>query len=133
MSTEISSYEQQAIDFLNSTSTGFTSTYKTHDFYFYGDKETRDIYTIVLKNKLHRYRFNFGQSIANAGEHPTPYSVLACLQKSDVGTFNNFCDEFGYNSDSRKAFKTYKAVKREWENVKKLFSPEQIEMLQEIN
>ncbi len=58
MTTE-ANYQQQAIDFLNATSTAFTATYKAHDFYFADDKDTRDIYTIVLKNKLHRYRFNF--------------------------------------------------------------------------
>ena len=42
-------------------------------------------------------------------------------------------NEYGYNTDSRQAFKTYKAVVREWKNIKKLFTPEQIEVLQEIN
>lgn len=63
---------------------------------------------------------------------PTAYSVLACLQKYEVGTFENFCSEFGYDTDSRKAHKTYKAVVKEWENVQKLFSGTQLEQLQEI-
>ncbi len=128
-------YDQQAMDFLSATSTAFTATFKTHDFYFQEDKETRDIYTIVLKNKLHRYRFNFGQSIAASekGEQPTAYGVLACLTKYEVSTFDDFCSDYGYDNDSRSAYKTYKAVKKEWENVKRLFTPEQIELLQEIN
>lgn len=126
-------YQQQAIDFLKATETTFTSTYKDHDFYFPGDEYTRDIYNIVLKNKAHRYRFTFGQSIANAGKHPTAYEVLSCLQKYDVGTFDDFCSDFGYDTDSRKAYKAYKAVLREWKNVGLLFTTEQLEMLQAID
>lgn len=43
-------------------------------------------------------------------EPPTEYDVLACLTKNEVGTFENFCSEFGYDTDSRTAKKTYKAV-----------------------
>ena len=72
-------------------------------------------------------------STGNGDNLPTAYDVLACLTKYDPGTFDEFCSEYGYNTDSRQAFKTYKAVVREWKNIEKLFSPEQIEALQEIN
>lgn len=64
---------------------------------------------------------------------PDAYSVLACLTKYDVGTFEDFCGEFGYDTDSRKAKKTYKAVREEYLNVCALFSHDEIELLQEIN
>lgn len=63
---------------------------------------------------------------------PTPYDVLACLTKYDCGTFENFCSEFGYDTDSRKAEKTYKAVCDEWINIQRLFTDEEIEDLREI-
>lgn len=126
-------YNKQAIDFLNATSTSFDVAFKKHDFYFPDDKEQRDIFRITLKNKLHTYRFNFGQSVANAGITPKPYDVLSCLTKYEVGTFENFCSDYGYDIDSRKAYKTYKAVMKEWKNIELLFTPEQIELLQEIN
>lgn len=63
---------------------------------------------------------------------PTEYSVLACLQKYDVGTFEDFCSEFGYDEDSKKAEKTYNAVVKEYDNVCKIWSDEEIEQLQEI-
>lgn len=129
----MSEYDKQAIDFLNATSTSFTAKFKETGFYFDGDKETRAIFICVLKNKLHRYRFTFGQSIANGKKQPSAYDVLACLTKYEVGTFQNFCSDYGYDIDSRKAYKIYKAVLREWENIKLLFTPEQIEILQEIN
>lgn len=66
------------------------------------------------------------------GTPPTAYDVLACLQKYDVGTFDDFCSEFGYDEDSRSAKKTYKAVVKEYDNVCKLWADEEIEQLQEI-
>ncbi len=64
---------------------------------------------------------------------PTAYDVLTCLTKYDPGTFDNFCGDFGYDADSRKAYKAYKAVLREWKNIELLFTPDQLELLQEIN
>lgn len=49
------------------------------------------------------------------------YSVLACLTKCDPETFERFCDNYGYNEDSRSAEKTYKAVCKEWKAVERLF------------
>jgi len=63
---------------------------------------------------------------------PTPYDVLACLTKYDPGTFEDFCGEFGYDTDSKSAEKTYNAVVNEWKNVQSLFSDAEIEELQEI-
>ena len=126
-------YQKQAIDFLKATNTTFTSSYKTHDFYFDGDKDKRDIYICVLKNASHRFRFRFGQSINNTGTHPTAYDVIASLTKYEVYDFETFCGDYGYDIDSRKAYKTYKAVLKEWKNVERLFTPEQIEQLQEIS
>lgn len=65
-------------------------------------------------------------------KEPTAYDVLACLQKCDPGTFEDFCSEFGYDTDSRKAEKIYKAVVNEWQNVAMLFTDKEIEQLQEI-
>lgn len=127
-------YQKQAEDFLKSTETKLTVNFKEYGPHFEDDKESRDIYRITLRNKGHKFSFNFGQSInkTGTGEKPTAYDVLTCLTKYDPGDFHNFCYEFGYNEDSRKAFKIYKAVIREWKNVELLFNEEQIEKLQEI-
>ena len=53
------------------------------------------------------------------------YDVLACLQKYDVGTIDDFQSEFGYEinsyADAKKLEKTYKAVKREYKQVLRVF------------
>lgn len=134
MTTSISTYEQQANDFLEKTGAKIKISFLKYDYHFNNDKDKRDIYRItILKNKK-RFSFNFGNSIHNTNLNikPTNYDILGCLQKYDVGTFENFCDEFGYNSDSISALKTYKSVCKEYSNLCKLFSDTEIELLQEI-
>jgi hypothetical protein len=63
---------------------------------------------------------------------PTCYNVFACLEKYDVGSFEDFCAEFGYDTDSKKAEKTYHAVKEEYLNICILYTDEEIEELREI-
>jgi hypothetical protein len=61
------------------------------------------------------------------------YSILACLTKSDPGTFENFCDGMGYDSDSISYEKIHLAVYEEWKKVSGFFSKDEILELQEIN
>ncbi len=77
----ISTYDQQAIDFLNHTHTEFKAEFIKNDFYFQDDKDTRDIYKITLKRGNRKYSFKFGQSLTNSGfyasysktKYPLPY------------------------------------------------------------
>jgi len=68
---------------------------------------------------------------------PTAYDVLACLTKYDVGGFDDFCNDFGYNegklSDYPKVMKIYNAVKNEYLQLSAMFMPSELEELQEIN
>lgn len=63
---------------------------------------------------------------------PNAYDVLACLQKYDVGTFEDFCSEFGYDEDSRTAERIYFAVQKEYKELASIFTEEQMEELCEI-
>ena len=63
---------------------------------------------------------------------PTAYDVLACLTKYDPETFENFCSEFGYDTDSKSAEKTYQAVKAEFANLCRLFSNAELDLMSEI-
>jgi hypothetical protein len=127
-------YDVQVEKFLKDTNTTFKVKYFDYGPYFNNDKESREIYKITLRNpRGGSYTFKFGQSIANQGQEPTPYSVLACLQKYDVGSFEDFCKEFGYVEDSRKAEKIYKGVLKEYNAVNRLFTEDEIKVLAEIN
>jgi hypothetical protein len=62
-----------------------------------------------------------------------PYDLLACIQKNDVGTFADFCGDFGYDEDSRRAEQTYIAVCKEFQKVQKFFTAAELEALQDIS
>jgi len=103
--------------------------YKKH---FADDKQERYVFKCKLKRGKKSFTINFGQSINAGAEEPTIYDILTCLQKYDVGTFDQFCSEFGYDNDSRTAEKIYKAVVKEYNNMSRLFNPEELEQLSEI-
>lgn len=64
---------------------------------------------------------------------PSAYTLLACLQKYDPGSLENFCSDFGYALDSKKAEAAYQAVKNEYLHMAALFSAEEMEQLAEIS
>ena len=66
-------------------------------------------------------------------KYPRAYDMLACIEKNDPGTFEDFCGDFGYDSDSRKAFDVYLAVQDEARKVSRFFTAEEMEELREIN
>lgn len=99
--------------------------------YFPEDKESRYVFKCKLYRGGKSYTFTFGQSLKDGAEEPTMYDILTCLTKYDPGTFENFCSESGYDTDSRTAERTYKAVCKEWDGVNLLFS-DILDELQEI-
>lgn len=65
-------------------------------------------------------------------EIPNAYGVLSVIVKEDPDTFDVFCSNFGYDTDSRKAEVIYKAVMNEWDKVQMLWSEKELELLREI-
>lgn len=149
------SYEKQAKEFLEKTNTKLTIAFSHKGKHFAGDKEQRNIYNVKLSNKNHTYVFQFGDSINNTRLYETaksiaeqskyrlkPYDILACLQIDYSEDFTDFCSEFGYEEhdfDNKKnsflneeSFTTYKAVQKESDNLKILFTEEELELLHEI-
>ena len=70
----------------------------------------------------------------NKPKKPTKEDVLYSMIIDDVSNmnFNDFCDEFGYNKDSIKALKTYKACLKETEAYYDMFDREEREVLREL-
>lgn len=174
MKTEISTYEQSAIDFLANHEITFEAKFLRHGSMRWDKKgETRDIYSLILRRERHNISVEFGQSLAHSGEWlvkdknpkfkksfhektvasayaskyginqfnvcknpekkiPTAYSMLSVITKSDPGTFDDFCSEYGYDNDSISARDTWQAVREEWNDIRSFFSMAEIEELQEI-
>lgn len=112
-------YEQQANDFLKSVNASIKMEYLEHRPYFPDEKDSRDIYKVRIRRKGKQMTFTFGANLN--GDKPTAYDILACLTKYDPGTLEDFCSDYGYDEDSRKAESTYKAVCKEWRNVERVF------------
>lgn len=86
-----------------------------------------------------RHKFREASSIGHRPRYdpkkpriPNAYDVITCLQKSDPGTFEDFCSEYGYDNDSRKAEDVWRACCAEWDKVRRFFTPEEVGQIQEI-
>ena len=66
-------------------------------------------------------------------QKPTAYSVFSCLTTSEPGMFEEFCSDYGYDTDSRRAEETWRAVMDEWIKVRRFFTANELIKLQEIN
>jgi hypothetical protein len=100
---------------------------------YYEDKKNGNKFTLSGRGINNKYiiRKDYLYSLV-AGKKPSLYDVLTRLQKCDVGSFEDFCSEFGYDTDSRQAKKTYKAVCKEYKNMCTLFSNEELRVLSVI-
>lgn len=67
---------------------------------------------------------------------PNAYSILSCLEKYEVGSMDDFMHEFGYEIKSAKDIanfiQIYNAVVKEYNDLCRIFTPEQMRMLREI-
>lgn len=63
---------------------------------------------------------------------PNEYSILSCLDGHPVGSFKDWCWEFGYDDDSITALKLYAECQEEYDGLRKIFTNEQLEKLNEI-
>lgn len=131
-----SEYEIQADKFMQDTGSKMIVGSPDYDKMPWDDKDDRYIFPITFVRKANgetrQFSLKFGQSIADGDKKPTHYDVLACLTKSNPGSFENFCGDYGYSTDSRKAERTYNAVCKEWRNVDRLWH-DVLDKLQEIN
>jgi hypothetical protein len=131
-----SPHETQATEFLERHGITFRAVFIRHGKHFPKDTDNRDIYECVLERKDgNSTSWAFGQSVFHSKKHiaPTAHDLLDCLIKSNPGTFDDFCSEYGYDNDSRSAERTYNSVVQEWLKVSSFFTAEEIDELQEIN
>ena len=145
----VSSYEQQALDFLAKHGITFRATLakvqKSPSWAKDGEAHGLN-YRITLSRKgrpggvnaVHAspLSFPFWDSVAakEKGETPSAYDVLACIS-GDVhcpDTFADFCSEYGYDEDSRAAHATFKRCTAFARRLRAFFTEKEIEGLSEI-
>ena len=81
-----------------------------------------DHWRVTLKRPGRRMSLYFSKGYGHGGAPPTTEGVLECLRSdacTDGDTFEEFCFSLGYDSDSRKAEKTYKAVQRHTDKLRR--------------
>jgi len=129
-------YQENAKNVLTEMGVKYSAKFIKHDYHFADDDNTRDIFRLTLSRGGKRFYVRFGQSLKDStgnGDYlPTEYDLLTCIQKYDVGSFRDFCGDFGYDEDSRKAYRTYLLVCAEYGKVINFFTSEELEQLQEI-
>lgn len=135
----MNNYEKQAKDFLANCGATMKITYLGEEVNkTWKDSASRNTYRATINTPMGTMAVKFWDSIYNTENNlkPTEYDILTCLQKYEVGSFEDFVSEFGYEidepQDRRNAKHIYNAVCKEYEKVCRCFTPEQIEAMQEI-
>lgn len=142
----MSEYVKQAKDFLESCNATMDIMYLgTEVNKDWDEKRERDTYMVNIRTPKGNMQVKFWDSINNTIKNsnfrrlrikPTAYDILSCLQKYDVGDIEDFMWEFGYEVKNRGDLKrlqdTYNAVVKEYQDICRCFTPEQIEAMQEI-
>lgn len=83
----------------------------------------------ILRRGAHRMTIYFSQGPAITGE-PTAEHVLDSVASDAAGvedqSFEDFCGEYGYDTDSRRAEKTYNACRKSAEKLRKFLGDEEL-------
>lgn len=88
---------------------------------------------VTLRHGRKRMTVHFSMGLALTGE-PTAADVLDCLASDaasyvNASGFEDWCSDLGYDTDSRKAERTYKIVKRQAERLETLLGTDLYESL----
>lgn len=142
-------YEKRAKDFLKNCEAKM-------DFLYLGcnkndiweDDFSRDNYLVNIITPKGNMQINFWDSKNNTDKnyqrkrcgysriHPTEYDILSVITKYDVGDIEDFIFEFGWKFEKKGDFKRiqtmYEECKKEYEDICRCFTEEQIKALQEI-
>lgn len=131
-----SEYVKSAREALETMGVQFATKFLLHGKHFGDDAASRDVFDVTFSRGSKTFTIQFGQSLRDSttdGQNPpTTYDVLACLTKDAPGTFEDFCGEYGYDTDSRKAESVWKACRREYRKVSTFFTKAEMEIIREI-
>lgn len=134
-------YEKQATDFLEKYRIRFTATEGTNKVPAWAEpgKPHGKHWRIRLSGQtptgVRAVTFPFWNSINAKENAPTAYDVLACIS-GDVHcpeTFKEFCAEYGYDEDSRKAEQTFKRCRAFAVELQEFFTEQEQADLVEIH
>ena len=97
-------------------------------------RDHMDNWRVTLRCNRSRMTLYFSKGSGHNGEPPTTEEVLDCLASDAAGllntsSFEDWCAQYGYDTDSRKAEKIFKAVESETERLRNLLGESLFETL----
>jgi len=113
------------------------ASYKGNKKASWGNNWNNHMITVTNTETDQKITFEFWASNA----HPvlnTEYDILNafyCFVSDAIAgsyTFEEFCNEFGYDSDSRQAEKIYRKCKKQLEKLKKIYDGDIYELINEL-
>ncbi len=135
----MSEYDTQARKFLDDNGLKFRATQKGDRCPPYCDGKCihGDRYRVTISRKGGgRLSFDYWNSFADiqAGKEATAYDALTCISSeiTCADNFEDFCGDFGYESDSRKAEELFRRCDRFARRLRAFFTPEEQEQLSTI-
>lgn len=145
----MSEYERQANKFLKENNIKIQKMYLGKEVNTnWNEERERDTYMINIQTMNGKMQVKFWDSINNTIKnsenekirrpriYPSNYDILSCLQTYDVGSLEDFIDEFGYEikkkGDLTKILNIYKAVTKEYNDVCRCFLGTELDELREI-
>lgn len=151
MKTEPSRYDKQAADFLARHGLKFRATLSDTKAPQWGDDGKHGHhYRVTIsasfnpngaqglqRTKGRKITFDFWGSIADMEKGKTevsPYDVLACISGDAYTpeTFEDFCSEFGYETDSIRALQTFRRCSVFAKRLRAFFTEAELEELPQI-
>ena len=109
--------------------------YITKSYTNWDKNDFHNQYREILKRGSKQMQFDFWDSTYNTqnGLKPTTYDVIACLEWYQIFDFEDFCFNFGYDTDSIKAFNIYTECQKQQKELFELIPEEEIrEQIREI-
>ena len=114
-------------------STCAIASYADHNPNMIEGGENMDHWRCAFKMGRRSMTVYFSMGMGHNGKKPTADEVLACLASDARGvdtSFEDWCGDYGYDTDSRKAERTFKACKRSAKKLKQFFAGEYESLLQ---
>jgi len=156
-----SDYEDAALAWLEDTNSTLHIAFESTRVYFPDDDTTRDVYNVTLSRGKRSYSFTFANSVANSARwrikrksgwkyaftkqpwmqrtdtnpersQPGAYSILACMEKHNPGSFATFCEDFGWSQDSKNAETQYRACVDQYLALDDMYAHGELDQLREI-
>ena len=94
----MSEYDAQAMEFLRKNHVNMTIRFLRREVNKNWGGYPRNRYSVTIITPRGKMKVPFWDSYTNTqkNKRPSEYDILACLEKYDPGSYEDFCSEYGY-------------------------------------